>query len=189
MASELKAKLGELEQEIAKKKNEVDLLEEKKREALKPLEKEWESVTMKQKDILTQEESLSLTRSQLLQREQELDKIRDELDTELKRVSSKSLQLSTTLSEAEEPRISAAAIKENLSKEEESRNKDWNKREEDLTERERKVSFDIEEVEKIKEELKNKEILLNQRERKIKDLYQTLLRTQQRNGSIRTADN
>lgn len=158
--TELQKRLGELSSTIAIKEKEVEVLEDKKRELMKPLTLEWDKLKEQQKELEEKEidlnnlkSTLTLLQGELDRRSKELsidesrhEELKKEINIQVEKVSNASLEAQNTLIQAreEEKRIlSIARIKEgNVVKKE----KELSLRESAIVSRESQLSKEEKEI-------------------------------------------
>ncbi len=180
MSLELSKNTDHLFSKIASLKLEIEGLEEKRNALLKPLNEEWERVTLKSKEILQREEDVLQKNSNLEFREKNTEEREKKSKDSLFRIKTRERELVKCLEDAYKFREDLEQLQKEAESKKSSIEKEFVDRENSIKGIEAKNMEEARANEHFHTILSDKEKELRDRERQINDKYQTLLRTQER---------
>ncbi len=181
MQVELRKATDHLAIEVATKKKELELLEEKRLILLTPLNGEWNKLNHTKVEIEVIKQDLYDRTVLIKQKENRIEENLKKSKDSLVRIKTRETELERSFASTEKLREETALINSKAKNEKQQRDEESQKFLKEIELEKNKVKFEKEANENLKERLLYREKELNQKERQINDRYQTLERTLSRN--------
>ena len=183
MREQLALATKDLTEQCEVKKQELEILEEKRKALLAPLDNAWENVKIRERDIEHTHSLIEATKLSVEQEKKLLEERLTKAKESLGRIKIRENELKRVYDQAVIERSEAETLKNTIANQYQTQTKHFEEREKEIAIKEGKNEFDAQATKNYEEILKRKEVELNNRERMINDRYQTLLRTTNESNS------